>query len=302
MPETATEYASLCYEHVGTIPEIDCGDGVRIPIFVGGKEVFEDPDPGQCDSTDFKKNCRVGSRIGRLEGRDADGAPVPDVVWVYFCRSAGRELFEKGIVSVQMIGHNTETGATCFLESPDAVGNLVQAEYLHFDDDGLLDSTLPGPGSAEFDRAWIPPPLGVECTKCHENDAFIHNPWIDGARLPSDPSEPVLPEVAGPDSPYFVLGGADWDLRTVHIEKNGCVSCHRVPVDIARIFAFSGNQVNKFMPPHEPGSLAEDYAALLSCRKQGPAKTPGCEWVIPPGGGCEGGVVSETTETTKKEA
>ena len=118
MPSSASEYASLCREHVGVIPTIDCGNGVPIPIRVDGEVVFEDPGPGQCDNSDFKGNCRVGSRIGRVQGTDVVGTPLPDVVWVYFCRSAGKELFEEGIVSVQMIGHNTETGAACFFESP----------------------------------------------------------------------------------------------------------------------------------------------------------------------------------------
>ncbi len=45
------------------------------------------------------------------------------------------------------------------------------------------------------------------------------------------------------------------------------------------------------MPKHDPGSLAEDYAELIDCAKNGPENTPGCDWVVPPGGACDGGVV-----------
>ncbi|MDE2978746.1 MAG: hypothetical protein OXU63_14670, partial [Acidobacteriota bacterium] len=116
MPETASEYAAMCLPHVGVPPTVDCGAGVRIPIHVDGVEVFESPGYRQCDTPDFKGNCNVGSRIGRVQGKAADGSPLDDVVWAYLCRSAGRDLFEKGIASVQMIGHNKTTGATCFFE------------------------------------------------------------------------------------------------------------------------------------------------------------------------------------------
>ena len=75
----------------------------------------------------------------------------------YFCRSDGRENLGRGIVSVQMIGYHSDTGATCFFESPDGIGSLKQADYL------------------EFDEAWIPPG-NVQCVQCHLNDPFIHRP------------------------------------------------------------------------------------------------------------------------------
>ena len=50
-----------------------------------------------------------------------------------------------------MIGYNSETGATCFFESPDAVGDIVQSDFLEFDENGLLDGELPAFGTNEFD-------------------------------------------------------------------------------------------------------------------------------------------------------
>ena len=292
MPDTASEYAAMCMPHVGVPPTIDCGAGVRIPIHVDGTEVFESPGYRECDTPDFKGNCNVGSRIGRVQGKAADGSRLDDVVWAYLCRSAGRELFERGIASVQMIGHNKTTGATCFFESPDGKGDLTQADYLHFDDDGLLAGKLPGPDSPDFDKAWIPPPDGVQCTQCHQNNAFLHDPWIDGARLPSNPGEPVLPGWVDPEAPYWVVGGTDWDLRTPHIEGNACLDCHRAPTRTARLLEAGQVHVNEFMPPRKPGSLKADYAALLACHDDGAGNTPGCDWMVPPGGGCPGGIVA----------
>ena len=281
MPASASEYARLVRPELGVVPTIDCGDGVRVPIHVDGVEVFEDQEPGQCDHSDFKGSCRVGSRVGRLEGTDANGDPLPDVVWVYFCRSQGGEALQQGIVSVQMIGHNTRTGAAAFFEAPDADPTRTnnQPAYLRFDENGLLEGELPGPEDPEFDSAFIPPP--IQCSHCHQADPFIHDPWIDGARLPGDPSQPVIPELGRPDSPYYIVGGPDWDRRTVHIEGNGCTTCHRAP-DPERFLGFGGLGVNSFMPPNAPGSMADDYAAIRACYDNGPEATPGCDWVGPP--------------------
>ena len=281
MPTSASEYARLVTLELGVVPTIDCGDGVRVPIVVEDVEVFEDQEAYQCDNHDFKGTCLVGSRVGRLEGKDANGTALPDVVWVYFCRSQGVEALEKGVASVQMIGHNIETGATAFFESPDAdpTNTNDQTIYLRFDENGLLDGELPGPEDPEFDVAFIPPPM--QCSQCHQADPFIHTPWIDGARLPSDPSQPVVPEVAKPDSPYYIVGGPSWDQRTVHIEGNGCTRCHRAP-DPERFLGFTGLDVNSFMPPNAPGTMAVDYAAIRACYDNGPEATPGCYWVGPP--------------------
>ena len=46
MPATATAYADLCSRLLGEIPTADCGEGVRIPIYVDGEEVFETPADG----------------------------------------------------------------------------------------------------------------------------------------------------------------------------------------------------------------------------------------------------------------
>ena len=126
--------------YLGIPPTVDCGEGVHIPIYVNGQYVFDDQPPGQCDHTDFKGGCYRGSTVSRIQGIDEFGNSMPHVVWVFFCRSAGASALASGIVSVQMIGYNIQTGATCFFESPDAVGDLTQSQYLYFDENGILKS------------------------------------------------------------------------------------------------------------------------------------------------------------------
>ena len=298
IPLNTTDYADMCIDYLGLPPTVDCGDGVPIPIYVDGVPVNYDQPQGGCDHTDFKGGCYIGSRVGRVQGTDINGQPMPEVIWVYFCRSTGQEFFnEYGIVSVQMIGYNTETGATCFFESPDAVGDLTQSNYLEFDENGLLDGELPAYGSPEFDQAWHSPTVShTNCISCHTNNPFIHDPWIDQAKLPNDSLQTVVPKLASPDLLYFAVGGygSQWDNRSIHIEGNQCLSCHRSNMILAyeNFEALGHVMINDFMPPYQPGSLSNDYEELIQCWISGPENTDGCDWIIPPGGDCEGQVLS----------
>ena len=281
MPATASAYAALCSEYLGQMPTADCAQGVRIPVTVNGVEVFESPPDNVCDHTGFKGECSPGSTLRRQSGTNLDGTPRPEVMWITFCRATGADP-ARGLGSVQMIGHDIESGATCFFESPDAVGSQAQTEWVGLDENGRLSGALPGPGDPDFDRAWVPPP--GPCSTCHHNDPFIHNPWIDGARLPEDPAKPVLPEIATADSPYWVVGGPQWDLRTPHIEGNNCTTCHRVGMGTIDIFdSLNVLDVNDTMPPYNPGSEADALEALRRCWMQGVENTPDCEWKNPPG-------------------
>ena len=301
IPYNTTEYANMCMEYVGVPPTVDCGDGVHIPIYVNGEEVFEDQPPGTCDDPDFKGTCNIGSRVGRVEGVDINGNPMPEVVWVFFCRSAGQDLFEQmGAASVQIIGYNTENGATCFFESPDAIGDNIQSQYLSYDNNGFLDGTFPSYGTLEFDQLFHSPAVsGTNCMSCHNSDPFIHDPWIDGAKLLTDPTQTVVPkyEYDAIDLPYFAVGGygSQYSNASIHIENNNCLNCHRSSMELATtVFDDLGNVlVNEFMPPTSPGFFEDDYNELIDCYNNGPENTPGCNWIIPPGGDCNLEIVGQ---------
>ena len=192
-------------------------------------------------------------------------------------------MWENVFTGAQMIGYNHETGATCFFE----LNFPTQEQWVSLDENNRASGLLPNYDEPEFDEAYIP---GDQCVTCHENDPFIHNPWVDGARLPENPEESVLPVLQG-NSPYYVVGGSDWDMRTIHIEGNACLGCHRIGMETDSLFRSLGFDANQWMPAHDPGSLETHYAELLECWENGPENTAGCDWVIPPGGGCEGGVV-----------
>ena len=299
IPYNTTEYADMCMEYLGVPPTVDCGEGVHIPIYINGEEVYQDQPPGTCDDQDFKGTCNIGSRVGRIEGVDINGNPIPEVVWVFFCRSAGQDLFDQiGAVSVQMIGYNTENGATCFFESPDAIGDNIQSEYLSYDENGFLDGTLPSYGTQGFNEIFHSPIVsGTNCMSCHNSDPFIHDPWIDNAKLPSDPSQTVIPkyEYDAFDLEYFAVGGygSQFSNASIHIQGNNCLSCHRSSMELATtVFDGLGNVVvNEFMPPYDPGSLSDDYNELIECYVNGPENTEDCNWIIPAGGDCNSEIV-----------
>ena len=299
IPYNTTEYATMCMEYLGVPPVIDCGEGVHIPIYVNGEEVYEDQPSGACDDTDFKGTCNVGSRVGRIEGVDINGNPIPEVVWVFFCRSAGQNLFEQiGAVSVQIIGYNTNNGATCFFESPDAIGDNIQSQYLYYDDNGFLDGTFPAYGNEEFNQVFHSPVVsGTNCMTCHNSDPFIHDPWLDNAKLPNDSSQTVVPkyEYDAIDLPYFAVGGygSQFSNASIHIEGNNCLNCHRSSMELAiNVFDDLGNVlINEFMPPTTPGIFQNDYNELIDCYNNSPENTPGCNWIIPPGGDCNSEII-----------
>ena len=122
MPTSPRAYAAMCEPELGVAPTVDCAEGVLMPVTVDGVEVFEDPGLHACDKPSLQiGDCMPGSSLQRYPGTDADGTPRPEVVWVSFCRHDGRDDVVGFDMpdSVQMIGYNYETGATCFFESGD---------------------------------------------------------------------------------------------------------------------------------------------------------------------------------------
>ena len=239
----------------------------------------------------MRGTCISGSVLNRHEGRTVDGEPLPNVLWVSFARHAGVEFRDRFILgSVQFIGYDTETGATAFFESNDAV-----EPWVHYDPEtDRMTGVMPWiDDPEEFSKAFVTPGKG-QCVECHQNDPFIHNSFIDSAKLPGtdEPVVPRLPDLSS-DPPYYVIGGDDWDMRVMHIEGNGCYDCHRVGTITMKLFMSNGWHPNEHMPPGDPGSMEEDFKELVAAWRNKPHNTPGAEWVIPPARGEDRKVVGD---------
>lgn len=296
-PETAYEYARLVEPVLGVPPKIDLGAGSELAMYVDGVQVRgEVGDSESCDNpARLGKACISGSVVQRYEGRTASGESLPNVVWVSFGRNASFTMAGKLFVfgSVQMIGYDRESGATAFFESSDDIDTWANVDANH-----RLIGEMPWIDDPDaFNEAFEPPPGTFQCIACHQNDPFIHNDFIDAATLPGT-DEPVVPVVSardripGFDLPYYVIGGERWDMRTIHIEGNKCLNCHRIGMGTAKLFMNNGWDPNDHMPPSKPGTMAEDWAELLACWENTPEHTPGCDWVVPRAGDVWGHVVA----------
>ena len=269
---------------LGVPPKIDLGAGVEVPLYVDGVQkrgVLK-----SCDNPSrLGKGCVSGSVLQRHEGRTRDGETLPGVVWVSFGRNSSFSYRGKVHVlgSVQMIGYDEWSGATAFFESSDAIDPWADVDPETY----RLTGEMPWIDDPQgFNQAFRTPGRG-QCVECHQNDPFIHNSFIDAAKMPGT-DETVVPRIRTRDRdmrtdlPYYVLGGGHWDMRTIHIDGNGCLDCHRIGMGTATLFMRYGWDPNEHMPPKNPGSLSEDWEELVECWKNRPENTPGCDWVVPP--------------------
>ncbi|HAY81077.1 MAG TPA: hypothetical protein DCY79_14825 [Planctomycetaceae bacterium] len=276
-PDTAMEYAKLIESELGVPPHIDLAKAVEIPIYVNGKKALGEF--SRCDNPTLLggKTTLSGSMIQRYPGRTADGSSLPDVIWIAFARR-GPDSF-RGIGSVQMIGYHKKTGATAFFESCDALQPWVTVDPETTCMTGVMPS-IDQPDA--FNRAFRVPGV-VQCVQCHQNDPFITDSFINAAKIPGT-EETVVPAL-GRDAPYYVIGGENWDMRTLHIQGNGCLECHRIGMGTLELFMSTGWDPNQHMPPNDPGSLKADLQELLEAWKRGPHNVANAQWLIPPARG-----------------
>jgi hypothetical protein len=276
-PSTASAYAEMVESELGIVPTVVLEEMVEIPLYKNGQQVY-----GAFSNSEIDNPARLGgkgtwsgSAIQRYEGKTADGTPIIDVVWIAFLRNVS----SKGAIygSVQLIGYNESTGATAFFESSDDIGQFATS----IDKTTLkLTGVIPGPqNTTDFNRAYRTPG-NVQCVSCHQADPFVTNSFINAAKIPGT-NDPVIP-ILGANAPYYVIGGENWDMRTLHIEGNACMSCHRVGMNTIEIYEDGGYDVNRHMPPNDPGSLAADWQELQDIWNSGPENVEGAYWVVPP--------------------
>ncbi len=207
---TALHHAQMCAQYLGPIPAMSCSDAAVVPITVNGVEVSETP--ATCDRPSaLTGTCEAGERISaRYMGSYHNGLSRPEVTFVNFCRDGG----------MGVIGHNSETGATCFFHKSDTFPNDV----VH-------------PGSddpdSNYDQYWQTPKVVAadNCQGCHQADPWIHSPWINQLRDPNDPSQPLIPVTASKEAPYVVVGDDFAQPYHQGAPDNSCTSCHKPQCD-----------------------------------------------------------------------
>src|SRR3569833_1483845 len=185
-------YGERCVEEMGEIPffkklgdgsyeTYNCLDSTEIPTTAtdanGNVTKTQMGTLSKCDKPEYIYSlCEAGPRV-------AEKTNDQGTHWVLLCRKSIGGLASDQYNDIAMIGHNPFTGKTCFFQNA-----------LYSKTDGGL-----GPG--------------IECNHCHDNDPFIHSPWIDGAK--DAQGNPVIPKM-GID-PDFAIGANDTPYSIVNL-------------------------------------------------------------------------------------
>ena len=231
------KYAEACVAELGEIPffqktgdgtytTYSCMDSTPIPMTVTDASGHVDSPAGTVDKCDKPQYiyslCEQGPRVA--ERTNDEGTH-----WVLLCRKSIGGLSSSQFNDMAMIGHNPLTGKTCFFQN--ALYSKTDGAHVPHPADKVKSETLwegvhGGIGS------------GIECAHCHDNDPFIHSPWIDGAL--DRAGKPIVPKMGVDpdfalgynDAPYAIvnLQGQGWtqEKSLVSPEAAACTKCHRI--------------------------------------------------------------------------
>ncbi len=243
-------YGEYCVDELGEIPffeqvgendwdTFNCLDATPIPMTVtlaDGTVERPTEEREQCDNPQYiYDSCEPNAVDGRSNGpRVTSASNDQGTHWVLLCRKAKEQ--EGSYNDIAMIGHNPYSGKTCFFQNAlyrrtDGLkvphpSDTVESEQSPAQSLNLWEGIHGGLGS------------GIECAECHDADAFVHTPWIDGAL--NGEGDPIVPKmginddfVLGfNDAPYSILNaaGQGWSMpkQLVSEEASACTSCHRM--------------------------------------------------------------------------
>ena len=233
-------YGEKCVNELGEIPFFEklgdgeygtynCLDSTPIPVTVTKTDGTVDaPQTGTvpaCDNPQYIYSlCEAGPRVAtRINDRGTR--------WTLLCRKSIGGYASDKYNDIAMIGTNPFTGKTCFFQNA-----------LYSKTDG---GKVPHPADKEKSaNLWsgVHGGLGsgIQCSNCHDADAFIHSPWIDGAK--DSVGRPIVPKmgvdpdfaIGANDTPYALVNrrGQGWTMhqQITAPEADACTKCHRMGV------------------------------------------------------------------------
>lgn len=341
-PNTISSYADDCAERLGVIPTFSCfDDGKILPITQAGVEIPTNLTAEQASRYVFGANgnqefscdrpahlplgnygqCVPYARLGKLAAKDAQGKILKDVDVMFACRryvprlgpvQYGGQTFDGSTYpifeDINMIQHNRKTGETCFYQTPlnGRDGRRVPSP---------MEKTLPSDAPSHAMSAsayWLKPGSvsgnsNMQCIRCHDNDPFIHTPYIDQVKGENGkPLVPAMDRTSDWSGKYSVIGNRGFQhwpqiYALFHDEKPQCTSCHNF-ADRKMLETWAANSTGKlfsrnlsdhakqnfhlktWMPPTSSGvanesqwnaaGYGESLNALLNCRNN--PTTPPC--------------------------
>lgn len=275
--ETVTSqitYGALCVQELGEIPffkkladgsydTFDCRDyvgtnaagptgamagveGAHIPVTVDGV-AQEKCSPGKELGPDSSSYSCMDKADHGMFLATGGVQPGPSVVtakndrgteWLLLCRKVaddGRGMMKtKTFTDIAMVGHNPATGRTCFFQN--SIGSGKDGEH------------VPHPADVEkSSHVWSSSVQSYCSGSCHAADAFVHSPWIDGAKRSNGRSiVPKLGElesfpISSPNAPYSIIAadklGFAIPKQLVSDEVGACTNCHRLAGKMVGDFA-----------------------------------------------------------------
>jgi hypothetical protein len=241
-------HAQECAQALGPIPGFDCiEDADPVPVLVDGVQATSNP--STCDTPSLLEgSCNIWTRAGSKPGTNHDGSLKPEVTFAFTCRSSDDQAptDEGGVYhDVAMIGHNADTGATCYFQS------FPDGRVRYFPSPNTAEST-PDYGTMPAEDRWDEPAstANINCQRCHSADPWIHSPWIDQVESRHDAPSPIVPWTGSNDSPYHIVGTAflDWEMSYFDLPDNACTSCHRIGTRGCNTFVDYSAGDNSFMP------------------------------------------------------
>jgi hypothetical protein len=231
-------YGQKCVQELGEIPffeklgngdygTYDCLNSTPIPMTITADNgSVESPQTGtvsKCDNPQYIYSlCEAGPRVATRINEQGTR-------WTLLCRKSVGGYASNQYNDIAMIGSNPFTGKTCFFQNA-----LYQKK-----DGGNIPHPADRNKSANL-WAGVHGGLGsgIQCGKCHDADAFIHSPWIDGAKdsngRPIVPKMGVDPDMAlgANDTPYAIVNrrGQGWTMPKMITapEADACTKCHRM--------------------------------------------------------------------------
>ncbi|HLL21502.1 MAG TPA: PPC domain-containing protein, partial [Kofleriaceae bacterium] len=326
---SAQGYGVRCVDTLGEIPFFEkqpdgtystynCLEGTPIPMTAtaadGSVMAPQSGSLSQCDKPQYiYSSCEAGPRVQTRT--NAVGTR-----WTLLCRKSLGGFTSDQYNDIAMIGHNPYTGKTCFFQN---------ALYVKTDGGHIPHPADPVKSTNVWSGVHGGLGSGIECAKCHDADAFVHTPWIDGAKDPQ--GRPIVPKMGvdpdyplgANDAPYALVNaaGQGWTMKKqlVSTQANACLSCHRMAGGefttdwLARLEGTSTTWNNLTTPtfnqaahrywmppdvafPTDASFQASQYQQALDFIQACGANpaAPGCTWAdIPtvPAGGTTGGAL-----------
>jgi hypothetical protein len=238
MINTPQVYGVRCVDELGEIPFFEkngdgtyttynCLDSTPIPVTVtragGGVDSPQTGTVAACDNPQYiyslcEAGPRVASRINEQGTR-----------WVMLCRKSIGGYASDQYNDIAMIGSNPFTGKACFFQN---------ALYVKTDGGNIPHPADPVKSTNLWSGVHGGIGSGIECSRCHDADAFVHTPWIDSAL--DAQGRPVVPkmgvdpdfQLGANDTPYKIVNrlGQNWtmDKQLVSPQANACLRCHRM--------------------------------------------------------------------------